>query len=156
APSESPSGPTDQLFPTLTEDQLTRISPYGRRRRINAGEVLVEAGDADVPCFVIISGQLDIYQREGREEHRVGHPGPGQFTGEGNMITGRRALFEIRAREAGDVVQLERAQVSALMQLDPEVGGILMRAFILRRVNLITTGTGDAVLLGSQHSAATL
>jgi thioredoxin reductase (NADPH) len=72
------------------------------------------------------------------------------------MITGRRALFEIRARDAGEVVQLERVQVSALMQLDPEVGSVLMRAFILRRVNLITTGTGDAVLLGSQHSPATL
>jgi thioredoxin reductase (NADPH) len=156
APSESPAGRTDQLFPTLNDDQLARIAAHGRRRRISAGEVLVRAGDPDVPCFVVISGQLDIYQREGGEEHRVAHPGPGQFTGEANMITGRRALFEIRARDAGEVAQLERTQVSALMQLDPEVGGILMRAFILRRVNLITTGTGDAVFLGSQHSAATL
>jgi len=156
APSESPTGRTDQLFPTLTDDQLARIAAHGRRRAISAGEVLVHAGDLDVPCFVILSGQLDIYQRERGEEHRVAHPGPGQFTGEANMITGRRALFEIRARDAGEVVQLERSQVSALMQLDPEIGGVLMRAFILRRVNLITTGTGDAVLLGSQHSAATL
>jgi thioredoxin reductase (NADPH) len=156
AQPESSIGRTDQLFPTLTDDQLARVAAHGRRRQINSGEVLVEAGDPNVPCFVVISGQLDIFQREGRDEHRVANPGPGQFTGEANMITGRRALFEIRAHEAGEVVQLERAEVSALVQLDPELGGILMRAFILRRVNLVTTGTGDVVLLGSQHSPATL
>jgi thioredoxin reductase (NADPH) len=72
------------------------------------------------------------------------------------MISGRRALFQVRVRVAGEVVQLERTEVAALVQIDPEIGGILMRAFILRRVELVTTGTGDAVLLGSQHSAATL
>jgi thioredoxin reductase (NADPH) len=156
APPEPSIGQTDQLFPALTDSQLARVANHGRRRQVDAGEVLVEAGDPNVPCFVVISGQLDIFQREGGDEHRVANPGPGQFTGEANMITGRRALFEIRAREAGEVVQLERAEVSALVQLDPEVGGILMRAFILRRVNLVTTGTGDAVLLGSPHSPGTL
>lgn len=155
-PPESPIGQADQLFPTLTADQIARVMTHGRRRPIRGGEVLVGAGDPNVPCFVVISGQLDIFQREGQSEHRVANPGPGQFTGEANMITGRRALFEIRAHEAGEVVQLERGEVSALMQMDPEVGSVLMRAFILRRLNLVTTGTGDAVLLGSQHSAATL
>jgi thioredoxin reductase (NADPH) len=146
----------DQLFPTLTDDQLARITLHGRRRRAEAGEVLVRAGDPNVPCFVVIDGQLEIVQQDGNTEHLVAGQGPGQFTGETNMISGRRALFEIRARLATDVVQLERTEVSALVQMDPEIGAILMRAFILRRVQLVTTGVGDAVLLGSQHSRATL
>ena len=32
---------------------------------------------------------------------------------------------------------------------------ILMRAFILRRVELIAAGVGDIVLVGSTHSAGT-
>jgi thioredoxin reductase (NADPH) len=149
-------GHADQLFPTLTPAQIERISVHGRRRRTEAGEVLVEAGDRDVPCFVVISGELEIVQREGESEHLVASQGPGQFTGESNMISGRRALFQIRVRTAGEVVQLERAEVSALVQMDPDLGAVLMRAFILRRVELVTTGVGDAVLLGSRHSAATL
>jgi len=43
-----------------------------------------------------------------------------------------------------------------LVQEDPEVSEILMRAFILRRVALIADGLGDATLIGSVHSAATL
>jgi thioredoxin reductase (NADPH) len=149
-------GRSDQLFPKLTSEHIARIAGHGHRRHLEAGEVLVEAGDQNVPCFVVINGQLDIVQREGADEHLVVSHGPGQFTGEANMISGRRALFQVRSRVAGEVVQLERAEVTALVQIDPEIGGILMRAFILRRVELVTSGTGDAVLLGSQHSPATL
>jgi thioredoxin reductase (NADPH) len=144
------------VFPTLTADQITRISSHGRRRHVEAGEILIEAGDPNVPCFVVLSGRLEIVQHDGAVEHLVTSPGPGQFTGEANMISGRRALFQIRVGNAGELLELERAEVSALVQMDAEIGAILMRAFILRRVQLVTSGVGDAVLLGSPHSAATL
>jgi thioredoxin reductase (NADPH) len=155
-PLQSPIGRTDELFPTLTSEQIARIAAHGHRRRTEASEVLVEAGAPIVPWFVVVEGRLDIIRREGANELLVASHGPGQFSGEANMISGRRALFEVRARVASDVVQFERAHASALIQTDPEVGNILMRAFILRRVALVTSGTGDAVLLGSRHSAATL
>src|ERR1700694_4064872 len=44
----------------------------------------------------------------------------------------------------------------ALLQTDAERGEILVRAFVLRRVELVTYGMGDVVLLGSTHSAGTL
>ena len=146
----------DHVFPTLSADQVARIAPHGQRHAITAGEVLVEAGDPNVPCFVVISGRLDIVRRDGSTELLVASHGPGQFSGEANMISGRRALFQVRVRTNGEVVRLERAQVSALVQDEAEIGAVLMRAFILRRVELITNGVGDAVLLGSQHSPATL
>jgi thioredoxin reductase (NADPH) len=147
---------TDYVFPTLTADQLARIVPHGQRRTIEAGEVLVEAGDPNVPSFVVISGRLDVVRRDGRSELLIASHGPGQFSGEANMISGRRALFQVRVRTGGEVVRLERGQVSALVEGEPEVGPILMRAFILRRIELITNAVGDAVLLGSQNSASTL
>jgi thioredoxin reductase (NADPH) len=44
----------------------------------------------------------------------------------------------------------------ALVQTDAELSEILMRAFILRRVELVAAGVGDVVLIGSTHSAGTL
>jgi thioredoxin reductase (NADPH) len=44
----------------------------------------------------------------------------------------------------------------ALVQTDAELGEILMRAFILRRVELVAAGVGDVVLIGSTYSADTL
>jgi thioredoxin reductase (NADPH) len=42
------------------------------------------------------------------------------------------------------------------VQTDDELSEILMRAFILRRAEMIAHGIGDVVLVGSSHSAGTL
>jgi len=44
----------------------------------------------------------------------------------------------------------------SLVQTDAELGEILMRAFVLRRVGLVAAGVGDIALIGSTHSAGTL
>jgi len=79
-----------------------------------------------------------------------------QFTGEVNTLSDRRALARIRVREDGEVIQVARESLLALIQTDAELSEILMRAFILRRVELLAQGIGDATLVGSNHSADTL
>src|SRR5207248_11570824 len=74
----------------------------------------------------------------------------------GNMITGRRSLARVRVSESGEVIELDREQVLALVQTDAELSEILMRAFILRRTELIARGLGDVVVIGSMHCAGTL
>ena len=81
---------------------------------------------------------------------------PGQFTGEVGTLSGRRTLFRVRATKPGKVIELDRQHMLALVQSDAELGEILMRAFILRRVELVAAGVGDVVLIGSTHSAGTL
>jgi thioredoxin reductase (NADPH) len=82
--------------------------------------------------------------------------GPGEFTGEVNMLSGRRTLVRMRATKPGKVIELDRQHMMALIQTDAELGEILTRAFILRRVELIAAGVGDIVLVGSTNSASTL
>jgi thioredoxin reductase (NADPH) len=72
------------------------------------------------------------------------------------MFSNRRALLQIRVSEDGEVIELDHAHVQALVQGDAELGDILMRAFILRRVELIAHGLGDVVVVGSEHCADTL
>jgi thioredoxin reductase (NADPH) len=109
-----------------------------------------------VPFFVVTRGQVEIVRPSGTTETVVAVHGPGQFTGEVNMLSGRRALLGARASESGEVIELEREHVLALVQTDAEISDILMRAFILRRVELIAHGFGDVVLVGSNHCAGTL
>ena len=61
------------------------------------------------------------------------------------MLSGRRVLVRSRASEAGEVIELDREHLLALVQTDSEIGEIIMRAFILRRVELIAQGLGDVV-----------
>ena len=151
-------GPTaaERLFPTLSEAQIVRISAHGRRRPITAGETLVEVGDKAVPFFVVISGAIQILRTSGSADTLIVTHRPGEFLGEGNMIAGRRALIRALVSEPGEVLELDRQQLLALVQTDAELSQIVMRAFILRRVELIANGFGDVVVIGSAHCAGTL
>ena len=152
----SSSSPTEHLFPVLTEAQIARIAAHGRRRSVAAGEVLIEVGDRVIPFFAVLSGELRVTRPSVDDEILIVIHRRGQFSGEGTMISGRRALARMRATEPGEVIELDREQLLAVVQTDAELSEILMRAFILRRVELIARGLGDVVLIGSMHCAGTL
>ncbi len=146
----------ERLFPTLTSAQMTRVTARGRRRPIARGDVLVDVGDQNVPFFVVVSGEIQALRPSGATETLIVAHGPGQFSGEAIMITGRRAMGRLRASEAGEAIELTRQQLLALIQTDAELSEILMRAFILRRLELIAHDFGDVVVIGSTHCAGTL
>jgi thioredoxin reductase (NADPH) len=146
----------EQIFPVLTPAQIGRIAAIGRMHAISGGEVLVEQGDGAIPFFVVVSGELEAVRPTSAGETLITVFRAGQFTGEVNTLSGRRALARIRARQPGEVIELSHENVLALVQMDAELSEILMRAFILRRVELLTQGVGDVTLVGSTHSADTL
>src|SRR5437867_1201446 len=157
APPAPPSSGTrpERLYPTLTPAQLDRIAPHGRRRHVAQGEVLVQPGESASRIFVIVSGRIDVVRPSAAEELVVSF-GPGMFTGEATMLSGRRGLAQIRAGADGEVVEVGRDDLLALIQTDGELSAIFMRAFILRRVELIARGVSDVVVLGSTHCQGTL
>jgi thioredoxin reductase (NADPH) len=146
----------DQLFPALTSAQIARIAAHGRARTVQPGEILVEVGDTRRRWFVVLAGYVEVLRVSGSTEERVAIFQPGQFTGEINTLTGRRGLVRLRAGAAGELIEVEREHLLSLVQGDAELSEILMRAFILRRVEMIARGIGDAVLIGSGHSPGTL
>jgi thioredoxin reductase (NADPH) len=159
-PSPTPLAATvsdpDRAFPTLAPQQLSRIAAHGQRRQTVRGEVLVEAGDKGVPVFVVLSGELQVVRPTAAGEALISSYHRGQFSAESNMLSGRRALARVRVSEAGEVIQLDREPLLALIQTDAELSEILMRAFILRRLGLIAGGMGDVIVIGSAHNSGTL
>ena len=145
----------DQVFPTLTPSQISRVASHGRLRRLEKGEILLNIGD-ELRFFLVTEGKIDIISVAASAESLIVTLQPGQFTGEANMLSGRRQFARIQAHEDSEVIELERKQLLSLVQIDSELSDILMRAFILRRVELIAHQVGDAVLVGSDHSADTL
>ncbi|MEO6237035.1 MAG: cyclic nucleotide-binding domain-containing protein [Vicinamibacterales bacterium] len=148
----------DWIYPVLTPAQIARIAAHGVIRPVAAGEILIEEGDPSVPFSVVTRGRLDVVRlsRPGEPEYLVARHGPGQFTGEVNMVSGRRALFRGRMLEAGEVLQVDRERMHTLLQTDSDLGDILLRAFILRRAELVAHSLGDVVLYGSSHLPETV
>src|SRR6266536_3370675 len=144
----------DNMFPALTPAQQARVAAHGRVRQAEAGETVFEPSPGN-KFFVVVTGQLNALGLSEHSEELVAVCGPGMFTGELNVITGRRGLLRIRAAQASELIEIDRGQLVALIQTDSELSDIFMRAFILRRMNLIARGIGDLVLIGSSHSLDT-
>jgi thioredoxin reductase (NADPH) len=146
----------EQIFPTLAPEQIARVAAHGRTRTVQHGEMLFETGQQHYPFFVVISAELEVIRVSPTGEELVTTHSHGQFSGELNLLTGRPSLASIRASQPGDVIEVGRDDLLALVQTDGELSEIFMRAFILRRVEFIARGFGDVVLLGSSYSAGTL
>jgi thioredoxin reductase (NADPH) len=146
----------EKLFPTLTAAQIARVAAHGKRRQASAGEVLVEQGDYNLPFVVVISGALELVRNTDTGEELVVVYTAGNFLGDVTMLSSRRSLMRARMRDAGEIIEIDRRSLQAVVQSDAELGDIFMRAFVLRRIELIAHGLGDAVLLGSSNSAGTL
>jgi thioredoxin reductase (NADPH) len=151
------SGPNAALlFPQLSSAQIARIASLGVIRPITQGEVLIEGGQTNVPFFVLKAGEIEVIRPSALEELLIATVRPTQFTGDISMILGRPAQMRLRVRTSGEVVQLTRDQMHALIQTDAEISEVLMRTFIHRRVAVIAQGIGDVLLIGSAGSGATL
>ncbi|MGC2300629.1 MAG: FAD-dependent oxidoreductase, partial [Acidobacteriaceae bacterium] len=142
--------------PVLTPVQIARIRAHGRVRSVVAGEVLFEPGKLGMSCFVVLSGKLDIAMPGLSGEQVFVTYGPGQFSGEVVLISGGRALSRGQVAEPGEFLELSADALRTLIAKDAELSDILMRAFLLRRVALISEGLGNVIVLGSQHSSNTL
>jgi thioredoxin reductase (NADPH) len=150
----------DAMFPLLDDAQLARLHAFGEPRQVEAGEILFELGDTSHGIFVVLSGSLEIIavssNAPGSEESVLRVASRGSFTGEINLLSGRRSLVRCRAREASSLLEIGRANLQRILQTDPTLGEIFLRAFLLRRVYLVAHSVGDALLIGSSHSADTL
>jgi len=145
-----------QTFPTLTPAQIERIASVGHRTTSSAGQLLFDAGDQNTRFFVVVSGGIEIVQPVGDVERPVVVHHPGQFTGEINMLSARRSLVRARTTAQSELVVADREALRGLVQRDAELSEIFLRAFILRRLELMNAANQDLVLLGSRHSADTM
>jgi len=145
-----------QAFPVLTAAQIDRVLPIGKVRQVQTGEILFEPGDTNVPFFVLLSGSMEIVQPDLTGERPIATHGRGEFTGEMTMISGHRCLVLGRTTEPGEFLELTGDGLRSLIAKDAELSEIFMRAFILRRLELVRSGQGNFILMGSRHSAKTL
>jgi thioredoxin reductase (NADPH) len=155
-PQSSALDQKTQAFPKLTPSQIDRIRPYGKVRPVSASDILFNVGDEHMPMFIVLSGIMEVVQPTCSGERELVKHEPGGFSGEINMISGRRSLAQGRVAEAGEFLEVSRESLRSLIAKDAELSEIFMRAYILRRLMLITSGFGDVVVLGSMHCGGTL
>ena len=150
-----PGSTPDEMFPVLAAAQQARVLTHGRIRKVTTGETLIELNQQPTRIFVVVQGKLEIVRVSDNKEEVLAVCGPGMFTGELNLLSGRRSLAKIRTAKPSELIEIEREALVNLVQTDSELSDIFLRAFILRRLELITRDAGDVLLIGSSHSLDT-
>ena len=154
--AQSPyAGRGAQMFPHLTALQIARLEAHGRKTTTHKGQILAEPGDR-LPMFVILSGSLEIIQPTLSGETLIVVHTLGSFSGDVGTLRGISSVVRMRVREAGEVLAIDDTHLRSIVQTDSELSELFMRAFILRRVALMTSGSSDVILLGSARSGGTL
>jgi len=147
-PTSSTAGPQkNEAFPQLTAVQLHRLEPHGHRRKLAQGEVVGEPGQPVTKIFVVVSGQLDAFTQKTiwvSKDLAISFT-PGMFTGERSVLAGGRFLGRIAAVVPSEVLEIDRDELLQVMATDTELSDIFLRAFILRRLQLIDRQQGDVV-----------
>ncbi len=150
----SPSRPLaetryDQIFPKLEAVEIERLRRFGELRSYGAEHRLVRAGDASQGLFVILSGDVAITQHSplGRDEQIVTH-GPGSLMGELADLSGRPALFDARALKPVEALVIPSRRLHDVLIGEDDLGERIMRALILRRMNLLQSGIAGPVVVG--------
>jgi len=115
--------------PNLSPKQIDRIRSVALLRSVQAGEVLYEPSQPDVPLFIVLEGNVSI-SRTGEDDKILAVREANQFTGEMSVISGKRSLLKARVSADGGVLELSRDKVLSLMAKDTELGEIFMEAFV--------------------------
>src|SRR5215831_1608601 len=134
----------EQTFPALTPQEIERMRHFGEIRTFKDGERLFETGKPGPGMFVVLSGHVTP----------VIDQGPGQFLAEIGQLSGRVALVDGHAEGDIETLLIPPNRLRALLVAEAVLGERIMRALILRRVNLIQGGVGGPVLIGPSHSAS--
>lgn len=154
--TQSPyAGRSAQMFPHLNAVQIARLSTHGRKIATQKGQILAEPGDR-LPMFVVLSGSLEILQPTLSGETLIVVHTRGSFSGDVGTLRGIGSVVRMRVREAGEVLAIDDVHLRTIVQSDYDLSELFMRAYILRRVALMTAGSSDVILLGSTRSAGTL
>jgi thioredoxin reductase (NADPH) len=146
----------DQMFPVLDLAQIEIAKRFasGDARHFTPGEVVYDVGERFAPAWLVLEGEIDVVRRDGLDhEAAITTHRAGQLTGELSQLSGRPSIARGRAGNLGCVaVSFDSAHLRALVVGSAEVGEVIMRAFILRRVALIQDGGSGSVLVGSVGS----
>jgi len=147
---------TAQRVPRLRGAQLDVVRRFAEahERTFAPGESIYEVGERGAPAWFLVRGSAEISGRDGLNEPiQLQTLESGQFTGELHQLTGGPTLAAaVAGRDGCTAIPLDAVRLRALIVGSAELGELIMRAFILRRVGLHERGVGP-ILLGRAGSA---
>ena len=148
------SNAPEHAFPTLSDPEIEALGRYGRAVSYPKGKAVWNAGDADVCMFVVVRGGIQVI--DGRTHRPITRHGPGNFSGDIDVITGRPSMVSAVADENSELLVMRGDCVRRIVGEQPGLGETILRAFLVRRAIMQQGGLTGVLVVGSRYSAETL
>ena len=145
-----PNHPT--LFPRLTDAQTEQMAERAETRSFSPGEILFEQGERDASFYMVISGAVDIIDRQPDGDHYFTQCQAGTFIGDISMFTGEPTLARGVVAEDSTLLVLSPDALRSLVAGAAELGDLLLRTMVVRREWLKDQGLGFERLIGKRSS----
>jgi thioredoxin reductase (NADPH) len=145
-------------FPKFTAEQMEAFGSCSltKARQFRDGDKLFDTGQRESKFFVIKSGNVEIVDESGDRPRRVVVHEPGSFTGDVTQITGNAAIVTGLARGRVEAYELSQDALRQLINNHPNMGDVILQAFIARRQLLRESGTFTGLrVIGSRYSQDT-
>jgi putative ABC transport system ATP-binding protein len=117
-----------ETFKSLTPAELIDIAEHVKRRRFDAGEMVIRQGDMGEELFLISEGEVQVL----REEHEVARLGPAQFFGELSLIADEPRNATVVATTPLDTYVLGKADFRAAIERSATFREQLRRVYFQR------------------------
>jgi len=146
--------PSEQeiAFPVLGSRDLSDLARRGHPRTVRAGDILYAEGDRDFCFYVVVKGAIAIVEHSSGEERLIRMHRPGDFTGDVDMLSGRRALITARVEEDGELLEMSTTELRHTVDEIPQLGETIVKAFLMRRSLLLSGGFVGVRIIGSRFS----
>lgn len=139
----------EQMFPALVPEEIARLKRFGATRRFETGERIVTSGAVSPGLMVVLSGRVRVSQTDDfGHGHEIAIHDPGQFMGELAQLSGKPALVDTDALSCGEALVIPSPRLRDVLVQEAELGELIMRALILRRVGLLESGAGGPIVVG--------
>ena len=121
------------LFPRLTAAQIERLAESAETLSLSPGEVLFQQGQRDTPLYVVLSGAIDVIDRQPEGDRYFTQCQPGTFAADTSIVTGEPTFARGVAVEETTVLALPPDAMRALVAGSAELGDLLLRTMVARR-----------------------
>ena len=125
----------DEAFPALSGEQWARLRACGSAQEVESGALLWGAGEATYDLILVDSGEVEVVRAATARaaEAVVARFGTGQFVGELSLLTGQATYLTGRVSQPGQVHRISPVCFRQLMDEDPDLSDVILRALMARR-----------------------
>ncbi len=143
--------------PCVTPGMMRRLRTYGSLESVEAGSHLFQQGERLLDLFVVVHGELELYERKGRTSCEVeSRLAKLHFTGELDLLNDRPSLLNCRAVRSSQVLRISRESVRTLMRTELDIAELILTEWIIRRARLVNHRQGGIIVVGDSHAAETM